>query len=58
MSDRFAIIIGNEGNGMCEDFNNICEDFINIPINKSCESLNAAIASAIIMYEINKDNYE
>ena len=52
--DNLAIIIGNEGTGMCEELNNICNDFIYIPINDSCESLNAAVASSIIMYEINK----
>ena len=54
INDNVAIIIGNEGNGMCNELKSICNNFINIPINSDCESLNAGVAASIIMYEINK----
>ncbi len=54
IDDNVAIIIGNEGNGMCNKLKSICNCFINIPINSDCESLNAGVAASIIMYEINK----
>ena len=54
INNNVAVIIGNEGNGMCEELNAICNEFIYIPISDACESLNAAVASSIIMYEINK----
>lgn len=52
--DKYAFIIGNEGNGISEDILNICDKYVYIPMNNKCESLNASIASSIIMYEINK----
>ena len=53
-SEKYAFIVGNEGNGISEDVLNLCDDYIYIPISKYCESLNVGIASSIIMYEINK----
>lgn len=44
------IIIGNEANGVSEEILEISEHII-IPIYGSAESLNAAVAGAIIMYE-------
>jgi TrmH family RNA methyltransferase len=45
-----VIIIGNEANGVKEEILSVSEHII-IPIHGSAESLNAAIAGAIIMYE-------
>ena len=56
-SEKFAIIIGNEGNGVGE-ISKKADYKIYIPMNKKCESLNAAVASSIIMYEISKKDYE
>ena len=50
---KFAIIMGNEGQGLSPDVKNICSDFIYIPMNKNCESLNVAVATSIILYELN-----
>ena len=50
--DHIAVIIGNEGQGMSYEIINHCDNFINIPMNSNCESLNAAVASSIIMYEV------
>ena len=52
--DDMAIIIGSEGRGMSDELRNVCQSFINLPINLNCESLNAAVASSIIMYELDK----
>ena len=49
-----AVIIGNEGRGMNPELSNLVDENLNIKINKNCESLNAAIASALIMYEMSK----
>ena len=51
-SNKTAIIIGNEGQGMHEDLTKYCDELINIPISPKCESLNASIAASIIFYEI------
>ena len=47
-----AIIIGSEGKGMSIEVKELCYDFIYINMSKTCESLNAAVASSIIMYEV------
>lgn len=45
-----AVVIGNEGNGVCESFIENAET-LSIPMEGKTESLNAAIAAATIMYE-------
>ena len=51
-TDKFAIIMGNEGNGVSEDILNMCNDYVYIDINKECESLNVGVATSIILYEL------
>ena len=46
-----AIIIGNEGNGICREFSDGADIRIKIPMHGNIESLNAAVAAAILMYE-------
>lgn len=53
-TDKYAIILGNEGNGMSKEIDELCDDYIYIKMNESCESLNVAVASSIIMYELNR----
>ena len=53
-SEKFAIIMGNEGSGVSSDLLNLCSDYIYIDMNKNCESLNVAIATSIILYELDK----
>lgn len=50
-ANKIAIIIGNEGKGMNEKLEQFIDKNIYIPMNASCESLNAAISASIIMYE-------
>lgn len=49
-----AIVIGNEGRGISKIVHDKCDKFIYIDMNDKCESLNAGVASSIIMYEVNK----
>ena len=53
-TEKFAIIMGNEGNGVNKDIEKMCDDFLYIDMNENCESLNVAIATSIILYEMNK----
>lgn len=48
--NRSAIIIGNEGNGVSEDVLGIADRKIKIPMPGKAESLNAAVATGIILY--------
>ena len=49
---KVAFVIGSEGKGVSSEVKGLCDDFIYIDMNKKCESLNAAVASSIIMYDI------
>ena len=53
-NEKFAIIMGNEGNGVKKEILNLCSDYIYIDMNQSCESLNVGVAASIILYELNK----
>lgn len=53
-TDKFAIIMGNEGNGVNPQILDMCSDYIYIDMNKSCESLNVGVATSIILYELDK----
>lgn len=49
----YAIIMGNEGNGVRKNISEYANETLYIPINANCESLNVAIATSIILYEWN-----
>ena len=51
---KFAIIMGNEGNGVRKVFSDLSDDYIYIDMNPSCESLNVGVATSIILYELDK----
>lgn len=46
-----AFLIGNEGNGLDEDVALLADAYIKIPMEGQVESLNAAIASSVLMFE-------
>lgn len=46
-----AFLIGNEGNGLTEEAKALSDETIRIPMGGKLESLNAAVASALLMYE-------
>lgn len=49
-----AFLIGNEGNGLSDSLSNRADRLVRIPMEGRVESLNAAIASAVLMYEANR----
>ncbi len=49
---KFVLLIGNEGNGVKESTKKLADYLIKIPMNPTCESLNASVAASILMYEI------
>ncbi|MDR0723677.1 MAG: RNA methyltransferase [Endomicrobium sp.] len=55
LSKKYAFIIGNESNGISNETENLADELIKINMAGSCQSLNAAIAASIIMYEITKN---
>lgn len=48
---NIGLIIGNEGNGICQEFIDQADETIRIPMEGTVESLNAAVAAGILMYE-------
>ena len=44
--------IGNEGKGLSEKLKSVCGEKVTIPMNGRAESLNAATAAAILMWEM------
>jgi TrmH family RNA methyltransferase len=49
-----CLIIGNEANGISSALLSLSDRDVRIPIAEKTESFNAAIAAAILMYEINR----
>ena len=48
---RSAIVIGNEGNGVSKEILEMADQKIKIPMPGKTESLNAAVATGIILYQ-------
>ncbi len=46
------LLIGNEANGLCDELQQLADEKITIPAYGNAESLNAAIATAIVLYEL------
>ena len=49
--DRCAIVIGSEGQGIRDMVLDMCQKTLKIPMTERCESLNAAIAAAVLLWE-------
>ena len=49
--DRCAIAIGSEGQGIRDTVLDMCQKTLKIPMTDRCESLNAAIAAAVLLWE-------
>ena len=48
---RCAIAIGSEGRGLSEQVLSRCDKTLKIPMSNRCESLNAAVAAAVLLWE-------
>lgn len=51
---RFGLVMGNEGQGISEEIADLCDKFLYIDMNDRVESLNVAVATSILLYELNK----
>ena len=47
-----AVIIGSEGRGVSEEALLLCQKTVRIPMRARCESLNAAAAAAVVLWEM------
>lgn len=46
-----AFLIGNEGNGLTEETAELADCYLKIPMEGNLESLNAAVAAALLLYQ-------
>lgn len=49
-----AFLIGNEGNGLRRETADLADSYLKIPMEGQVESLNAAIAASLLMYEAHR----
>ena len=55
VSDAFILVIGNEGNGVSEAVKAAATHRLRLPMRGGAESLNAAVAAGIMMYDLTRD---
>ena len=51
---KIAVAIGSEGRGLSQELLKLCDGQLIIPMRPDCESLNAAIAASIVMWEMSR----
>jgi len=49
---RMAVVIGSEGQGVRQEILDAADAELIIPMNPKCESLNAAVAATIVMWQM------
>ena len=48
---RAAVVIGSEGRGVSQPVLDACALTLKIPMRERCESLNAAVAASVVLWE-------
>ena len=56
ISDKssYALVMGNEGNGVKANIQELCDKNLYIPMKDNCESLNVGVACSILLYELGR----
>ncbi len=57
-NDKFLLVIGNEARGIREKIINMADITVKIPLRGEIESINAASAGSILMYQILNEVYQ
>lgn len=52
--EKMAVVIGSEGRGVRQEILNGAQETLIIPMNPRCESLNAAVAASVVMWQMGK----
>lgn len=55
VGDKYCLIIGNEGNGVSPEVQATATHRLRLPMRGGAESLNAAIAAGIMMYDLTRE---
>lgn len=56
LTEKIIVAVGNEGNGISEEVYEFSDEKVKIPMPGGAESLNAAVAASIMMFEIVRQN--
>ena len=51
LKGSIGLVIGNEGRGICDEIIAMADISVTLPMQSGVESLNAAVAAGILMYE-------
>ena len=57
LKGKHLIIVGNEANGITEETLCMCDKVLKIPMRTDAESLNAAVAASVMIYEHYRQNF-
>lgn len=58
LTGKVIIAVGNEGKGISEEVLALADEFVKLPMPGEAESLNAAVAVSIVIYEIVRQNFQ
>ena len=50
--ETYAVVFGNEGNGVRKEILNMCDEVVKIKMDSNCESLNVGVSSGIVLYHL------
>ena len=53
-TSSYALVMGNEGNGVSLDIQNMCDKNLYIKMSNNTESLNVGVACSILLYELER----
>ena len=53
--EKFALVVGNEGNGVRREITDKCDKNLYIKLNSDVESLNVGVACSILLYELDRN---
>lgn len=51
---KMALVVGSEGQGVCREYREAASHRLVIPMQARCESLNAAVAATIVMWQMKR----
>lgn len=51
-TDKFVLVLGSEGHGMSPEALELCDQVIRIPTVNHIDSLNVAVASGVLLYQL------
>ncbi len=54
LSNGMCLVMGNEANGICDEVESFITKRISIPMERATESLNVAVSTAVLLFEIKR----